>query len=71
VIGLGRVQQQQRVIGRRRIDDDELSSPCATVSAKARKTAISSVHGERRFSSSSARPCASSPWPAVASTSSV
>jgi len=39
--------------------------------AKARKTAISSVHGERRSSSSSARACASSPWPAVASTSSV
>ena len=37
------------------------SSPCATVSAKARKTAISSVHGLRRSSSSSARPCASRP----------
>ena len=47
------------------------SSPCATVSAKARNTAISSVQGLRRSSSSSARPWASRPAPAAASTSAV
>ena len=31
--------------------------PASTVRAKARKTAISSVHGERRSSSSRALPC--------------
>ena len=44
------------------------SSPWATVSAKARKTAISSVHGERRSSSSLARPSASRSRPFASST---
>ena len=47
------------------------SSPSATVRAKARNTATSSVQGERRSSSSSARPFSSSWGPTVESTSSV
>ena len=47
------------------------SLPRSTVRAKARKTAISSVHGERRSSSRRAFPCSSRSLPAVAMTSAV
>ena len=71
VIGLGRVQQQQRVAGRRRIDDDELVLALRDgVGEGAKDRNLLRARRAQVFLEQRA-PCASSPWPAVASTSSV